>query len=86
MFAVVISQYVRDLSNIELAVSFYFQGRSPRRLWQSTGAVTALPLPPSTRTSPLLEDQTETQSSRRGSQIRNNLQIFAEMNPIYDHL
>lgn len=51
------------------------QGRSPHRLWRSTGEATVRPLPPSTRTFPLQDDQIETPFSRGGLKIRNNLQI-----------
>ena len=43
----------------------YFQGRSLRHRWRSTGAPTVLLQPHFTRIFPLLEDPTETPSFRR---------------------
>ena len=43
----------------------YFQGRSLRHRWRSTGAPTVLLQPHFTRIFPLLEDPTETLSFRR---------------------
>ena len=72
---------VGDVCNMELPVSPCFQGRSPHRLWRSTGEATVRPLPPSTRTFPLRDDQIETPFSRGGLKIRNNLQIYLQRRP-----